>query len=243
MTANLLGIIKIKLFDMKRLIALLTISLLVISFFLIEEHSISCGANVGLILGISFNSPYNITYNTNSITLNFTVGAVFDDYNQTQISRFASYSLDGQPSIPTVLQPIQWYGEALPHTEYSGIASISQLSEGKHNIQVSAEYDFEGQKYNANSIIFFSVNTTVISPTNAPSTVISPTAVASTNNSPQTPSNQTFSQNIILLIALIIIMIIAVSTLALLYKRRPSIRNQHVSNVFYEGSFRSRKFD
>jgi hypothetical protein len=159
---------------MKRLVVVLTISILLLSTYACGIQSfamITASTDDMYSMSIGIYYPYNITINNNSFPLIFHVFSphdyLNDNYSQTHTIRKTFYSLDEQPNVPVTLvvpepESLRVTEGPIPHTEYSGTANITQLSDGEHNIKVFAEYIFPDHTETANQSVYFYVNTTLI---------------------------------------------------------------------------------
>ncbi len=196
---------------MKNLVVLFTVLTLILfstirlgSAFYTED-----GQLVPYASGLTITSPTNAPYNSNSITLNvsFSIIASLDDVN-------VSYSLDGgnNSTVPltfvgdppigqityangtTITGPVTFY----PRTVLGEI-TLSELSEGTHNITVCAEYRPNNNFAVDRTSVCFTVNTTTPSasipePSLAPTTTNSISASTSTPTPASTTVNPTPSQ-------------------------------------------------
>ena len=125
-------------------------------------------------ISVSINSPMNATYYTNSIPLNISIYQVFR--SESNISRQANYSLDGQENVPISLsyQGEVTAGEHLPLFKTMGVPELLTLSDGSHKITVSAQFTDEYWSSFNESTVYFNVNTQ-LTPSPSPSPSPTPT--------------------------------------------------------------------
>jgi hypothetical protein len=132
-------------------------------------------------LYIYFNSPLNTTYYTNSIVLNFSI-LKMEDCNNT--IRNAWYSVDGQKktSIELVYEGITAdNGNALPHSDASGVTDLPPLPNGEHNVTVFGEYIYDTYRQGSNVTAIFDIMT---NPSSKPSPTVTPLPIPLTVPSP-----------------------------------------------------------
>jgi hypothetical protein len=147
----------------KAILVVVIASMLLVSLVLEMQQFVKANPEVypkRFPLNIYFNSPLNKTYNSNLLVLNVTLEEASDCENTI---RKASYSLDGAEnvSLPLVFNGMSSHnGNALLHSETSGIINLPALSEGEHTITVFGEFDINNEVLKNTCTSTFNILTT-----------------------------------------------------------------------------------
>ena len=104
-------------------------------------------------------------------------------------------------------------GNALPHAVVLGVIELPSLSDGAHTVTVYGEFDFSDEAMkNSYNITFF------IDATSKPTPSLTATPTGNPTDTPN--SNNTVGyQNLVLLAVIMAIMVVALATLVVLYRR------------------------
>jgi hypothetical protein len=126
---------------------------------------------------ISIESPTNKTYTAKSLLLKVTLVTYWDGVYFTSTRRRVSYCIDRKESI-RIAETEYWFDSEKQASIFCGSAVLADLTEGTHNLRVSAEYSYgNGKVFVSNSNVNFTIDPTYspsLSPSPEPSLTPSP---------------------------------------------------------------------
>ena len=106
---------------------------------------------------ITIVNPTNITYTTNSFSLNIKISTQYDGYYFNSSERRITYSLDEKESV--ALEQINYsYNQDTKTSIVEASTVLTELTQGVHSLTVYVEYDYDVKVIDAVSSVNFSIN-------------------------------------------------------------------------------------